>query len=264
MTRGRLSVPSLYQACRGALRSRGLADRWMMRRFGLGLLVAAQEVGGKLTTVEVRVIENLQMQRDVGLDAVDHVLAQRSFGASDDFGARLGMHYQLGDQRIVMHRHAIAVVERGLDAHPESARLMVISDDAGRRNVTLGILGVNAKLHRGAFELHLPLLERELLAHRHPNTFLDQVNPGDHLSHTVLDLDPRVHLDEVKLAAVCQQEFNRADVRVADDLGGAHGSLAHLLAQARRQNRAWRFLDHLLMAPLNRAVALAEVNRVAL
>src|SRR5271170_3653751 len=154
MRRARLSVPSLYQAWRGALRSRGLADRWMMRRFGMGRLVAAQEVGRKFAAVEIRVIQNLQMQRNVGLDAVDYVLAQRRLATRDRFRPRLGMHYQLRDQWIVMHRHAIAVVKRGLDAHTQSARRMMIGHNARRRNMTLGILGVDAKLHRGALELH--------------------------------------------------------------------------------------------------------------
>src|SRR3984957_16312489 len=141
---------------------------------------------------------------------------------------------------------------------------MVIRHDARRRNTAFGIFGVDAKLHRGALEGHLPLLERELLAHRHPDTFFHQVNAGDHLGHAVLDLDAGVHLDKIKLAVAGEQKFHRADVRIADDFSRAHSSLAHLLAQARSQNRARRLLDDFLMTPLNRTVALAKVNRVAL
>src|SRR5271163_864314 len=204
------------------------------------------------------------MQRNVGLDAVDYILAQRGLGPRDHFGPSLRVHDQLGDEWIVLHRHAIAVVQRSLDANAQPAGSMMIRHDARRRYAALGVLGVDAEFHRGALEGHLPLLERELLAHRHPDAFLHEVDTRHHLGHAVLDLDPGVHLDKIKLAAAGQQEFHRADVRIADYFGRAHCSLAHLLAQTRRQNRARRLLDHLLMAPLNRAVALAEVNRRAM
>src|ERR1700687_4236631 len=135
-----------YQAWRNALRSRGLADR---RRHGTGFdrrrLIAAQKIGREFTAIEIGILEDLQMQRNVGLDAVDDILAERRLGARDYFGASLGMHDQPLNQRIVVHRDAVAVVERGLDAYPESAWRMMIADHAGRWNVTLGILGVDAE-----------------------------------------------------------------------------------------------------------------------
>src|SRR5258708_7624018 len=254
-----------YQACRNASRSRGFAD-WRRRRAGFDLprLIAAQKVGREFPAIEIGIVENLQMQRDVGLDAVDYILAQCRFGTGDHFGASLGMDYQLGDQRVVVHRNAIAVVERGLDARHESPGRMMIADRSGRRNVALGILSVDAELHRGALERHLPLFQRERLTHRHRDTLFHQVNSGDHLGHAVFDLDPGIHLDEVKLAGAREQEFDRADVRISDNVCGANRRLAHLLAQPRGKNRTRRLLDHLLMPPLYRAVAFAEMNRHAM
>ena len=79
----------------------------------------------------------------------------------------------------------------------------------------------------------------------------------------MLDLDARVHLDEVELAVAGEQELHRADVGIADDLRRAHRRLAHLVAQPRGQHRARRLLDHLLMAALDRAIALAQMDHVA-
>ena len=45
---------------------------------------------------------------------------------------------------------------------------------------------------------------------------LYQINVGDHLCDWVLDLDTRVHLNEVQLAVAVHQEFNRAGVDVTD------------------------------------------------
>ena len=64
----------------------------------------------------------------------------------------------------------------------------------------VGILGVNPELHRRALDPDLALLEPQLLAHRKRQTLPHQVDPGHHLGHPVLDLDPRVHLDEIEAA----------------------------------------------------------------
>ena len=84
----------------------------------------------------------------------------------------------------------------------------------------------------------------------------------------MLDLQPRVHLHEAEavgpqpLAAV-GDELDRAGADIADgprrlDRGLAHGG-AHLRRHAGRR----RLLDHLLMPPLERAVALEEMHDIA-
>src|SRR5262249_59570157 len=95
------------------------------------------------------------------------------------------------------------------------------------------VFRVDAKFYGAAVEGYLLLLEVEPLAQRQPDTFLDQVDPGYHLGDSVLDLDARVHLDEIELAVGREQKLHRADVRIADHLGRANRRLAHLLAPAR-------------------------------
>ena len=57
---------------------------------------------------------------------------------------------------------------------------------------------------------------------------MHEVDAGDHLGDRVLDLEPRVHLDEVELA-VLVEELDRADAAIAEL---AH-RLGHDLADAR-------------------------------
>ena len=64
---------------------------------------------------------------------------------------------------------------------------------------------------------------------------LDDVDPGHELSHCVLDLDARVHLDEVVTTLAINQELDGAGVAVADRLGQAHRLVAQALAQRLRQ-----------------------------
>ena len=65
------------------------------------------------------------------------------------------------------------------------------------------------------------LREGQRLALRDADLQLDQVAAGHHLGHRVLDLEARVHLQEVGLAVRVHQELERARVAVADALARA-------------------------------------------
>jgi hypothetical protein len=83
----------------------------------------------------------------------------------------------------------------------------------------------------------------------------------------VLDLDARVHLEEEVIAGLRgQQALDGAGTAVLDGLGGVDGDLADPRAQLLVDDplRRRRLLDELLVAALDRAVALAEVDRVPL
>ena len=92
---------------------------------------------------------------------------------------------------------------------------------------------------------------------------LDQILAGDHLGHRMLDLEARVHLHEVEGAALVDDELDRARADIADGLGGRDGGCAHLGAPRRRHAGGRRLLDDLLVAALERAVALEEMQRIA-
>ena len=116
---------------------------------------------------------------------------------------------------------------------------------------------------RVAADLHVVLLRGQLLAGGDQQLRLDEIDAGDQLGDRMLDLDARVHLDEVELA-VLVEELERAGAAVVDCAAGLDAALAH------RAGAAWRvmpgrrrLLDDLLVAPLHRAVALAEADDVA-
>ena len=98
-------------------------------------------------------------------------------------------------------------------------------------------------------------------ARRDVDLFLHEVDPGDHLGHRVLDLDAGVHLDEIKLA-VLVKELERSGAAVADPAAGVDAALADPVTQLGRQLGGRRLLQHLLVAPLQRAVALAQMHHV--
>src|SRR5690606_26416771 len=136
-------------------------------------------------------------------------------------------------------------------------------DQARRGHEGFRVLGVDAALDGVSAQDHVLLPDRQLAPGGDEQLFAHQVDAGDQFGDRVLDLDPGVHLDEVE-ASVLVQELERAGAAVADADAGLGADLADLRALLFGDAGRGRFLDHLLVAALHRAVALAQVDRVAL
>jgi hypothetical protein len=111
-----------------------------------------------------------------------------------------------------------------------------------------------------AVECDVRLTEPQRLARRDPDLCRDEVDAGQRLGDGVLDLDPAVDLDEVRVAVAVDEELERADVLVARGDGSPNGAFGQLRTSRRRQRRRGRLLENLLVAPLDRTVALAQVD----
>ena len=92
---------------------------------------------------------------------------------------------------------------------------------------------------------------------------LHEIDAVDEFGDGMLDLQARVHLEEVVAAVGVEHEFAGSGVDVADRLRRAHRGRAHRGAQLRRKRDRRRLLDDFLMAALNRTFAFAEMNRRA-
>ena len=79
----------------------------------------------------------------------------------------------------------------------------------------------------------------------------------------MLDLDAGVHLDEVRLPGRVDEELERADAAVAEALRGIDGVALDPAAELLVDRDGRRLFDHLLVAPLDRALALAAADRLA-
>jgi hypothetical protein len=182
-------------------------------------------------------LQQLEQERDRRVDALDDERLQRDARPHQRLLARVAVHDQLADQRVVVRRHHVAGVRMRVHAHARPARRMEDRDLAGtRREVALRVLGVDAALDAVAAQFRR-LRDRQRLARRHADLLLHQVHARHQLRHRMLDLDARVHLHEVEAAVLVEQELDRARREVADRLRTARGRLAHALAQLRRQRR---------------------------
>ncbi len=98
---------------------------------------------------------------------------------------------------------------------------------------------------------------------REPDLLADQVDAVHLLGDRVLDLEPGVHLEEVEAAVPVEQELDCSQRLVGGRLDDRQRRLTELAPQLGRDHRRRALLDHLLVAPLDRALALADEDRVA-
>src|SRR5437016_5347629 len=141
-----------------------------------------------------------------------------------------------------------------------SARHAQRRDVARRRHEAgVGVLRVDAALDRVAARLERRVgIDRQLLAARDANLPLHEVDAGRHFRDRVLDLQARVHLQEIEVPALVEQELHRPRVGVADGARDGGGIRGDAQPQRTADGRRRRLLDHLLMTTLNRALALDE------
>ena len=175
------------------------------------------------------------------------------------------MDQKLGGHGIIIRREGAAVVEARVHPHAGAAGEVQEGDGARTGLEPLGrVLCVDAALDGMALQVYVGLghVQREaggdaqLLAH--------QVHTGDELRDAVLHLDAGVHLHEIEVFSVgIQQKFHGAGVLVANGPGRPDGGLAHLLPQLRRQAPGGGLFDELLVAPLDGAVPVTQMDHMA-
>ena len=99
--------------------------------------------------------------------------------------------------------------------------------------IVVRILGVDAALDGVAAQRDVLLRERQRLAGGDADLQVHQVESGDQFGDRMLDLQARIHLEEIEIALLIHQELDRAGVGVAGGLRDPDGDLAHLAAAFR-------------------------------
>ena len=176
---------------------------------------------------------------------------------------------ELHQQRVVERQDLRAHIGRTLvEADPGASRSAIGRYlAAGRPKVVRRILGRDPALQREAapgdrllpqaqFVERVPARDEQLRA--------DQVDIGGLLGHGVLDLDPRIHLDEHVTALTIDEELHRPGVDVSDLAREPHGIREERFPYPRVE--IWRRsqLDQLLVPALDGAVALEQMHDLTL
>ncbi len=222
-----------------------------------------QETGVQVPADELRIVENLQLQRDGGKNALDHHHFKRAPHPRDRLHTVVAPCDQLGDHRIIVGRDAAFGVGGRVDPDARAARQVKCGDGSRGRSEFLRVLGVDPAFDGMPRVLDVLLPEGERFPGGHLDLLLDQIDPGDHFGDRMLDLDPRVHFHEIEAAVLIQQKLDRARVLITDGPRQLQRRLRHPAAQLRGESCGRRFFDELLMAPLDRTFTLPQADQVA-
>jgi len=172
------------------------------------------------------------------------------------------------------------IVGGDLAAHAGGGRVQPDAEAAGRpvggdlagvgSEVVGRVLGGDAALDGVAVQVQVTLLpdadagiaERTALGDQ--NLRAHQVHARHHLGDGVLHLDTGVHLDEVVVPFPVHQELQGAGVHIAHVLCDLHRVFIQGLTDLLVHGEGGAELHHLLIAPLERAIPLEQVDHVAL
>ena len=93
---------------------------------------------------------------------------------------------------------------------------------------------------------------------------LHDIDIGDLLRHRVLDLNTRIHFDEVKLIGIhIDEKLDGSSTRIIDRFTNLYGGIQNAIAQRPRQIWSRCEFDHFLMPTLYGAVTFKQMHEVA-
>ena len=167
----------------------------------------------------------------------------------------------LGEHRVVVNAHLRAVLDTRVEPQSRSRREGEAVEHARRwREAALRVLGIETRLDSVAAKRRDIFLRRKCDAARHFDLEPHEVEPRHALGHGMLDLEAGVYFQEKELSGRREQEFDGSGAAVANRFARGDGGRTDRLAQRRGQRGARRFLDDLLVSPLDRAFALVEMD----
>ena len=158
---------------------------------------------------------------------------------ADRLLARRARRDDLGEQRVVVHRHVAAFLDARVDANARHARFAVEQDAPGlRQEAARGIFRVHPRLDGVAPLCDARGRPRQRLVRGDEQLRPHEIDAGHLFGHPMLHLQARVHLEVVEAFRAAagrrvDEELDRPGVAVAGGAGRADGRLGHPRAQAR-------------------------------
>ena len=216
----------------------------------------------------VGMVDGRAEQPGVDLDALQHSGIQRAAEPVEGLVSMLTHGDHLGEQGVVGRRHLGARLHPGVDTH-----VLLVRKIHGRQRsraravVPRRVLRIHARLNGVPPNRHLTGgsarrqmgVEHVSVTAREPKHPAGQVDSGHRLGHRMLDLQPRVDLEERGLASAwVVDELNSARRAVGDRFRQRPRCRMQLRPNGIGQVRRGRLFDHLLVAALQRTVTVAE------
>ena len=175
------------------------------------------EAGVVVTGREAGLVDKPAQEAGIGLEPANQRLVQGAPESMDRRRPVVGVDHQLGEERVVFGAEIGVRLDAGVDANAGSGRHLPCADSTGgRTEAVVGILGIDADLDRVATSRRIEHLRRKPLPRRDPDLPRDEVEPRDELGDAVLDLEARVHLEEVVAAVLRDEELDGGRVVEVD------------------------------------------------
>ena len=223
------------------------------------------EVGGGVAGQEGLRAERGRQEVAVGGHPANVQSLQGQGQSSRRLGPAGGVGDDLGQHRVEVEPDFAAGLDAAVPPHgrvhrgSEGSQGAHCGQEAGRR-----VLGIEAGLDGVARESDVGLGVAQRLAGGDPQLLADQVDSRHLLGDRVLHLQAGVHLQEEELAGVVvDQQLHRPRRDVADRPGQPHRGVAHGGPQGIVDRDGRRLLDDLLVAALDGALPLTEMDDIA-
>ena len=130
--------------------------------------------------------------------------------------------------------------------------------------MVVGILRIDAALNGMPTDFNVFLPEWQPFSGGHVHLQMYQVEAGHKFRYGVLNLQAGIHFEEIEVALLVHQEFDSTGVVIIRGLGDTHRYFTHALPHVFVRRLAdGDSSNHLLVAALHRALALAQIDRVA-
>ena len=132
------------------------------------------------------------------------------------------MNNQFGDERIIVRRNDGICMGGSIHSNAGPSRHVECGYAARAGNERIGVLRVNAALDAVAPKFDRSDGGLQPLTRGNAYLRLDQIDSSDQFGHRVLDLNARIHLNEIEGPVLVHQELYCARIAVANLPQGIH------------------------------------------
>ena len=112
--------------------------------------------------------------------------------------------------------------------------------------------------------LNIFLTDRQFLARSNLNLLFHDIHSCDKFRHWMLNLNPSIHLHEVKFAfSFIVKKLDCPSIFIANRFCCADGCRANLISNRLTNCNGWRFFENFLIVSLKRAIPLTQMNHMS-
>ena len=228
----------------------------------IGIHAFLDELGVDVARTEVGILEDFLVQGNGGLYAVNAEFLERTFHDFDGVTTGAAMNDDFGNHGIVVRLDGKTCRYAGVEADAGAAGFVQEGNlSRAGHEVVVRVLGVDAALDGMAGEVHIFLGDFQGFTSGNANLGAYEVNARNGFGDAMLNLNARVDFHEVEfVVGQVKQEFYRTDVGIMYALGSLYCKTAYAVAHILREGDGRRFFQKLLVAALQGAFTLAQVE----